>query len=84
MSLCLPYRISLDSGLPTMNRQEPLKEEMTETEIKYSKYRSKLEPELFYKNKGYYVARNWGKTNYEKFIDIMSQRVPLLSYEIHK
>ena len=61
-----------------------LKEEMTETEIKYSKYRSKLEPELFYKNKGYYVARNWGKTNYEKFIDIMSQRVPLLSYEIHK
>jgi len=61
-----------------------LKEEMTETEIKYSKYRPKLEPELFYEDKGYYIARNWGKTNYKKFIDIMTKKVPLLSYEIHE
>jgi len=60
------------------------KEEMTETEIKYSKYRSKLEPELIYNNKGYYVARNWGKANYKKFIDLMSKRVTKLSYEIHE
>ncbi len=60
-----------------------LKEEMTETEIKYRKYRPKLEPELFYDGKGYYIARNWGKNNYKKFIDRMTERVPSLSYQIH-
>jgi hypothetical protein len=60
------------------------KEEMTETEIKYSKYRSKSEPELIHNHKGYYVARNWGKASYKKFIDIMTKKVPKLNYEIHE
>ena len=60
-----------------------LKEEMTETEIKYRKYRPQNEPELFYDGKGYYIARNWGKSNYEKFIDKITKKVRLLSYQIH-
>lgn len=57
--------------------------EMTETEMKYRKYRPNLEPELIYKNKGYYVARNWGKDNFKKFIDIMERTVSGLKYEVH-
>lgn len=60
-----------------------LKEEMTETEIKYRKYRHNMEPELFYDDKGYYVARNWGKSNIHKFIKAITKKVPMLSYEIH-
>ena len=59
------------------------KDEMTETEKKYRKYRPNLEPELIFKNKGYYVARNWGKGNINKFIDSIVSKVPALNYKIH-
>ncbi len=60
-----------------------LKEEMTETEIKYRKYRLNSEPELYFENKGYYVARNWGIGNINRFISNITKKVPDLSYEIH-
>ncbi len=60
-----------------------LAEEMTETEIKYRKYRVNNEPELIYKDKGYYVARNWGIGNIEKFIDKMTKKFGNLKYETH-
>lgn len=59
------------------------KEEMTETELKYGRYRANSEPEMHYGDKGYYVVRNWGKNNIQKFIDKMEKAVTLLSYEIH-
>jgi hypothetical protein len=60
-----------------------LKEEMTEMEIKYRKYRVKLEPELYFENKGYYVARNWGIGNIDKFISRITEKFPELSYKIN-
>ncbi|NOR70853.1 MAG: hypothetical protein GQ532_14365 [Methylomarinum sp.] len=60
-----------------------LKEEMTETEIKYRKYRVNTEPEFIFNNKGYYVARNWGKGNIQKLIKKITNKVPSLHYEIH-
>ena len=56
------------------------RKEMTDTEMKYSKYRYKNEPELTYDNVGYYVARNWGVGNVQGFIDKMSQVFKELSY----
>lgn len=60
-----------------------LVEEVTDTEIKYRKYRVNNEPELIYKEKGYYVARNWGIGNIEKFIDKMTKKFGNLKYETH-
>ena len=65
------------------NQLLKLKEEATETEIKYSKYRLKDEAELLFNHKGYYVARNWGKSNIHKFIDKLTTKVPQLKYEVH-
>ena len=60
------------------------KEEMTDTEMKYGKYRFKNAPELVYKDVGYYVARNWGKDNVPQFIDKMSQKFETLTYSINQ
>jgi len=60
-----------------------LKEEVTETEIKYKKYRINSNPELFYNSKGYYVARNWGIGNINKFIDKMANKIKELEYRIN-
>jgi hypothetical protein len=60
-----------------------LKEEMTETEIKYRKYRLNSEPELYFENKGYYVARNWSIGNINRFIGNITKKIPDLSYEVH-
>lgn len=49
-------------------------DEMTVTEKKYGKYRFRQEPELYYEEKGYYVARNWGIANIQAFINIIKQR----------
>lgn len=57
------------------------REEMTDTEMKYGKYRYKNEPELVYKNIGYYVARNWGVARLPAFIDKMTAQFEELSYE---
>ena len=57
------------------------KDEMTETEIKYSKYRVNREPELIYNGIGYYVARNWGVNNVPRFIEKMTQKFERLVYK---
>ena len=57
-----------------------LREEMTETETRYSKYRFNKEPELMYEGKGYYIVRNWGVNNISKFIEKMEARFPDISY----
>jgi len=56
------------------------KEEMTDTEMKYGKYRYKNEPEITYKGTGYYVARNWGVSNVPQFIEKMSNKFEGLTY----
>jgi hypothetical protein len=61
-----------------------MKEEATETEIKYRKYRLNDEPEFVFNGKEYYVARNWGKGNINKFITKFSAKFPLLRYDIHE
>jgi hypothetical protein len=60
------------------------KSEFTETETKYSKYKTNSEPELNYKNEGFYVARNWGIANVGKFINKFSNKFPGLIYEINQ
>ncbi len=57
-----------------------MKEEMTETETRYSKYRFSREPELMHKNNGYYVVRNWGVSNTPKFIEKMENKFSDISY----
>lgn len=50
------------------------KEEMTDTETKYGKYRFRQEPELTFDGRGYYVARNWGVGNIQSFIRTIEQQ----------
>ncbi len=59
------------------------KEDMTETEMKYRKYRFNGEPELIYKDKNYYVVRNWGINNTDSFIKKMSNKFSELEYKNH-
>jgi len=61
-----------------------LKEEATETEIKYRKYRLNYDPELIFNDKEYYVVRNWGINNIKKFISNITRKVPQLRYQIHE
>ena len=58
-------------------------EEVTENEKKYGKYRVNLEPELVFNNNEYFVARNWGKQNTDKFIKKMTKKFDGLKYENH-
>lgn len=53
-----------------------VKDEMTDTEKRYSKYRFNKEPELIYQGNEYYVARNWGVNNVQKFINKIEARFP--------
>lgn len=57
-----------------------LREEMTDTEMRYSKYRFNKEPELMYEGKEYYIVRNWGLNNTPKFIEKMESKFPDISY----
>ncbi len=57
------------------------KEDFTDTEIKYRKYKTNSDPELIYNAEKFYVARNWGKENTEKFIAKFSNKFPGLKYE---
>lgn len=57
------------------------KEDFTDTEIKYRKYRANEAPELIYKGEGYYVARNWGIGNIHKLINKFTEKFPGLEYE---
>ncbi len=58
-------------------------EEVTETEKKYGKYRINDRPELIYNGEEFYVARNWGKQNTNKFIKKMTKKIQGLSYKNH-
>ena len=53
---------------------------MTDTEMKYGKYRYKNEAEIIYKGIGYFVARNWGVGNVPQFIEKMSKKFEGLTY----
>lgn len=57
---------------------------MTETEKRYSKYRFNKKPELIFDDQGYYVARNWGVNNVQKFIDKMESKFQEFNYSISK
>lgn len=57
-------------------------EEVTETERQYRRYRVNNPPEFFYKDEGYYVARNWGISNITNFIDACSRNVPMICFEV--
>ena len=56
---------------------------MTDTEKKrYSKYRFNKDPELIYQQGHYYVARNWGVNNLQKFIDKIEAKFPDVKFTI--
>ena len=57
------------------------KSEVTDNEEKYRKYRVHRKPEVIFKGMEFYVARNWGKSNTERFIEKMKNRFPNLEYE---
>ncbi|MFV0172581.1 PD-(D/E)XK nuclease family protein [Empedobacter falsenii] len=57
------------------------KDEFTETEIKYRKYKTNDEPELTYKGEEFYIARNWGIGNIHKLINKFKEKFPGLEYE---
>jgi hypothetical protein len=60
-----------------------LKKREEVTKNQYSKYRINNKPELNYNNDGFYVARNWGKDDTDKFIKKMTKKIPGLSYKKH-
>lgn len=57
------------------------REEFTETEIKYRKYKVNEDPELIYDSVEYYVVRNWGIGNIHKFISKFEDKFPGIKYE---
>ena len=57
------------------------KEDFTETEIKYRKYKINDVPELIYNEEELYVARNWGIGNIHKLINKFTEKFPGLEYE---
>jgi hypothetical protein len=60
-----------------------LESEVTETNIKYNKYRVSREPELIYEGKEYYGARNWGKESAEAFANKITDKFPEVSFKLH-
>lgn len=57
------------------------REEFTETERKYRKYKINGQPELIFNNENYFVVRNWGVSNIENFMNKFSNKFPGLEYE---
>ncbi|NJW51953.1 hypothetical protein [Salinimicrobium oceani] len=57
------------------------KEDFTETEIKYRKYRTNDAPELIYKGEEFYVAGNWELGNIHRLINKFTEKFPGLEYE---
>lgn len=57
------------------------KEDFTDTEIKYRKYKANDLPELNYKGEEFYIARNWGIGNIHKLINKFTAQFPGLEYE---
>lgn len=57
------------------------KEDFTETEIKYRKYKTNDAPALIFNGEEFYVARNWGIGNIHKLINKFTDKFPGLEYE---
>jgi len=57
------------------------KEDFTETEIKYRKYKTNDPAELIYNGEEFYVARNWGIGNIHKLINKFINKFQGLEYE---
>jgi hypothetical protein len=57
------------------------KEDFTETEIKYRKYKTNDSPELIFNGEEFYIARNWGIGNIHKLINKFTEKFPGLEYE---
>jgi hypothetical protein len=57
--------------------------EMSDTEVKYKKYRVSKEPELIFEDNEYYVARNWSFKSAERFTKKISNKFPSISYKLH-
>lgn len=57
------------------------KEDFTDTEIKYSKYKTNVPPELIYNQEELFVARNWGIGNVDRFINKFQDKFPGLEFE---
>lgn len=55
-------------------------EEMNDNEKLYGKYRYNSPPDINYEGKDYYIARNWGINNVQKFIEKMVEKIPSLRY----
>ena len=58
------------------------KDEMTEKEKQYSKYRFRKSSELTFEGQEYFVARNWRVTRAQKFIDKIEKKFPEISFVI--
>lgn len=59
-------------------------DEMSETEVKYKKYRVWLDPELSYSGDDYYIVRNWGIKSTEQFIKKINSRFPMITYKVQQ
>ena len=61
-------------------------EELTEGEIRYSRYQNKKDktPDLIFKGKAYFVIKNWSKDTVDKFIIKMVSEFKGLKYRIEK
>ena len=53
-----------------------LESEVTESERRYNRYRVNNPSELLYSGEKYYVARNWGAANVERFIQKFEVKFP--------
>jgi hypothetical protein len=60
-----------------------LEGEIKDNEKKYAKYRYKEEAEFNYKDEGYYIARNWGINNIDKFIKKIQDKFINIKFEIN-
>ncbi|PMM12465.1 hypothetical protein BCT61_05435 [Vibrio breoganii] len=59
-----------------------MESEVKDNERKYRKYRVHKEPELVFEGQGYYVVRNWGIGNIQRFIDEIESRFPTINFTI--
>ncbi|WP_289097939.1 hypothetical protein [uncultured Pseudoalteromonas sp.] len=60
-----------------------MKDEMSDTEVQYKKYRVSKDPELIYESDEYYVARNWGSGSAKRFADKVTAQFPSITYKCH-
>lgn len=68
-----------NSGVALIKKRE----EFTETEIRYRRYRvNQIEPDVIINDEEYYVSRNWGINNIFGFIESFQERFPGLVIDV--